>query len=128
LFDFFPLVGRQLQTGAAIIAQRFFEELFVFPGELWMRIGKSFNGLVNVFAIVHANCPLLERLHGVLGSSAHRGILVRFLDDRGPVGRETCLISDIIQRDHRALESDLAQVLSTNLIQRGVRLRDRIFH
>ena len=98
LLNFLALVGRQLQTGTAIIAQCFLEQLFVFAGELWMRISECLDRLVNVLAIIDADRPVLERFHGVLSGSAHGGIRVRFLDDRGPVCRETRLVSD----DHPA--------------------------
>ena len=93
-----------------------------------MRVGKSFDGFVNVLTIINADCPILEGFHRVFCGSAHRGICVRFLDDCGLVCRETCLICDIIQRNNGGLKSDFAEVLRTYLIERRVCLHDRIFH
>jgi hypothetical protein len=93
-----------------------------------MRIGECLDYLVNVFTVIDTNRPVLEGFHGVLGSSAHRGIRVRFLDDGCPVRSETRLVSDVIQGDYSALESRLAWVLCTDLVQAGVGLRNRVFY
>ena len=93
-----------------------------------MRISKCLDRLVNVLAIIDTDRPVLKRFHGVLRSSAHGGIRVRFLDERGSICRETRLVSDVIQGDYSALKSHLAWILGTDLIQRCVGLRNRIFH
>jgi hypothetical protein len=81
-----------------------------------MRICECLHYFVNVFAVIDTNRPVLEGFHCVLGSSAHRGIRVRFLDDGGPIRRETRLVSNVIQGDYSALESRLAWVLGTDLV------------
>src|SRR5438132_11040520 len=93
-----------------------------------MRISTCLDYLVDVLAIIDTDRPVLERFHGVLGTSAHGGIRVRFLDDGGPVRRETCLVSDVIQRDHSAFESHLAWVLGSDPIQPGARPLYPDFH
>src|SRR4029450_9457183 len=104
-------------TGAAIIAQRFLEQLFVFAAELWMRISKCFDRFVNVLAIIDTDRPVLKRFHGVLRGATHGGIRVRLLDESGPIRRETSLVSGVVQRGNSALESHLGLVLGTDLIQ-----------
>ena len=41
LFDFFRLLRRQIQAGAAIIPHRFVEQLFVLAGKFRLRVGES---------------------------------------------------------------------------------------
>ncbi len=53
---------------------------------------------------------------------------VRFLDEVRLVGGEAGLVTEIVERDDRALERDLAQVLRADLVESGVRGRDRVFH
>src|SRR4029077_779976 len=87
--NFLVLVRGQFQTGTAIIAQRFLEQLFVFSAELWMCISKCLDRLVNVLAIIDPPRPVLERFYGVLSGSAHGRIRVRFLDESSSTCRET---------------------------------------
>jgi len=93
-----------------------------------MSIGKSFDGLVNVLAIIDSNRPFLKSLHRVLSRSAHGGIGVCFLNDCGPVGSDSGLICEIVERHDGAFEGNFAQVLGSDLIERAVCFSDRIFH
>ena len=93
-----------------------------------MRIHEGFDRLVNVLAIIDADCPILESLYRILRGGAHCGVGVCFLDKRRLIRGESGLISGIIQRDDSAFESNLAEVLAADLIQRRIRLRDRILH
>src|SRR5437867_12430106 len=93
-----------------------------------MRIGKSLDRLVNVLAIINADRPVLKSFYRVLRGGAHGGVCICLLDNCCLICRESCLISGIIQRGHRAFESSFAQILASDLIQGGVRLCDRILH
>ena len=128
LFDFLSLVGRQIQTGPAIIAQGFLEQLFIFTGEFRMNVRKSFDGFVNILAIIDPDRPFLEGLHCILSSGAHCRIRICLLNDRRLVRCNSRLICEIVERHNGAFESNLAQVLSADLIQPIVGFRDRIFH
>ena len=108
LFDFFSLILRQFKTRAAIIAQCLLEQLLVFAGEFRMSIGESFDGFVNVLAIIDSHRPFLKRLHGVLSRGAHGRIRVCFLNDRCLVRGDSGLICEIVEGHDGAFESDLA--------------------
>ena len=93
-----------------------------------MRIGESFDGFVNVLAIINPDRPFLIRLHRVLRRGAHRRIRVCFPDDCGLVRRISGLISKIVERDDGAFECDLLEILRADFVQRLVRLGDGVFH
>ena len=93
-----------------------------------MGVGESFDRLVNVLTIVNSDRPFLMSLHRVLRGGAHRGIRICFFNDRCLVRRVSGLVSEIVERDNRAFESNFAQVLGADLIQCAICLSDPIFH
>ena len=93
-----------------------------------MRVSKSLDCFVDILAIINAHSPVLKHLYGVLGSGAHFWISVCLFNDCGPVRRKSSLVSEIIERDHRALKCYFFQILRADLIQRLVRFCDGIVH
>ena len=91
LLNFFAFIRRKVQTGAAIIAHCFVEQLFVFARKLGIRVGERLERFVNILAIIDADRPVLKRFYRVLGSVAHFRIGVRLFNDRRPVrGSPAC--------------------------------------
>ena len=108
IFDFFAFLRGQRQTRAAIIAHGFVEELFVFAGEIRFGVGKRFERFINVFAVIDADRPILKFLYRVFGRRAHLLVGVAFFDHDRLVRGIAGLITEIIERDDRALEGDFA--------------------
>jgi len=92
-----------------------------------MRVGECFQRFVNVFAIIDADGPVLENLHGIFAGGTHFLVGVAFLYDHRLVRGVAGLVSQIVERHDRALECDFARVLGADLIERLVRGRDRVF-
>ena len=128
LLNFFAFVRRKFQTGAAIIAQRLVYQLLVLAGKFRMRAGEGLDYFVNVFAVIDSDRPILIDLDRVFFSGPHRRVRARLFDDVRLVRGEAGLISEIVERDDRALERHLTRVWRSDLIERMVRLRDRVFH
>ncbi len=128
LLDFLALLRRKIETGPAIIPQRFLQQLCVFAAQLRLGFFESLDRLVNILAIVDADRPILEKFDRILGGCAHGGGSIGFLDDGRLVRGEPGLVTEIVERDDRALKSDFRQILFADLVERRVCFRDRVFH
>ena len=127
LAEFFHLVAlgfRQFQPGAAIVAQRVVEQLFVLARQIRLRGGKGFQRAVNVLAIVNAHGPFGKPLHGVGGCVAHVGVGAGLLNETEPIGGAPDFKIQIVQRDEGVGEIDLRRRKYADGVKRGVTTGD----
>ena len=114
------LITHQIRAGAPVIAHGFKEQFVIFAFEIRLFSRVSFDGLVNVLAIIQADNPFLQFFEGVCCNLTQDCVGARFLKHGKTIVRQPDLVPNIIQGTNGVLKIDFTRFESGDAIQRGV--------
>ena len=116
-FDLPPLLGRQSQPGAVVVAHGLCEQARLLAGKLRLQLRVSGDRFVNVLAVVDGHAPIVDLFRGDLGGLAQGGVGAGLLDEREPLRENGDRVGGVVERADRRGEGHVAEVLLADVVE-----------